>query len=82
MVEEWCQELKVNTLNTRLIKKDDNEYHLRISSVEFNMFKNKDLKKDFVRDGIKLRIMAEDHKWILDKVYYQLRMIFKYAKDK
>lgn len=32
MVDEWCQEINVSPLNTRLIKTADNEYEMRVSS--------------------------------------------------
>lgn len=46
------------------------------------MFQNHDLKKEYKKDGYHLRILAEDHSKILEKVYFHLRQAFKYSKDK
>lgn len=66
MIDEWCQEVNVSPLNTRLIKTKENEYEMRVSSSEADPNVTRYLKT-YEKNGKKLTISAADFKSFMEQ---------------
>ena len=59
MVNEWCRELNLSVLNSRLIKLGPKEFEMRICSKVTDSSKAPYLKS-YKKDGITLKVTAAD----------------------
>lgn len=77
-IDEWCQELEISPLNTRLFKHDENTYELLISSVNEDTEKMKYIKTHQKADGNgvtkNLKVTASDFKKFMEDVVEQMTL--------
>mmetsp|Transcript_6652 Transcript_6652/g.10692 ORF Transcript_6652/g.10692 Transcript_6652/m.10692 type:complete len:324 (-) Transcript_6652:909-1880(-) len=79
-VDEWCQELKISPLNTRLFKKDDGSFVLRIASHESSTNQMAYLKT-YEKDGKTLHVEAADFKDVMKTVVEHMQEALKYVAN-
>lgn len=79
-VDEWCQELKISPLNTRLIKRDENNYELLVCSQKTDAGKTPYLKK-YEKDGKTMTVTAGDFKPFMDLVVDHMKNAQDSAAD-
>jgi dipeptidyl-peptidase-3 len=58
-IDEWCQELKISPLNTRLLKTDENNFELLICSRDVDLTKTPYIKK-YDKDGKTMNVTGGD----------------------
>lgn len=80
MIDEWCQELKISPLNTRLIKKSDTEYELRVTSSVADPAITPYLKT-YEKDGKKLTVTAADFKFFMDQCVEHIGKSADFSRD-
>jgi hypothetical protein len=80
MIDEWCQEIDVSPLNTRLIKTSENEFEMRVSSSEADVNVTRYLKT-YEKDGKKLTISAADFKPFMDQCVDHIGKSAAYSRD-
>ena len=78
MIDEWCQEIKVSPLNTRLFKFKENEYELRVASqIEGKNFQN----ETFTKEGKTLQVRLGDFSNIMGPVVDYMRKALAYTSN-
>lgn len=80
MVDEWCQEIGVSPLNTRLFKLSETEYELRIASSVADAAKTPYLKT-YEKDGKKLHVKGADFAEIMTKVAEEMKNAKEHANN-
>lgn len=80
MIDEWCQEIKVSPLNTRLIKMSDSEYEMRVSSCVGDANVTAYLKT-YEKDGKKLTISAGDFHAFMEQCAGHIGKSVEFSRD-
>ena len=80
MIDDWCVEINVSPLNTRLFKTGDNEYELRLASQYYSAEKTS-YCKTYEKDGKKLTVVAQDFVDFMTTAANELRKAQDYATD-
>jgi dipeptidyl-peptidase-3 len=80
MIDKWCQELKISPLNTRLLKTDDKNFELLVTSKEADDKKTPYLKK-YEKDGITLNVTGGDFAVFMDPVVKNMQLAKSFSAD-
>lgn len=80
-IDEWCQELDISPLNTRLFKYGENNFELLITSVEANPEKMKYLANTYTKGDKSLKITAADFKTFMEEVVREMKLAEGFAES-
>jgi dipeptidyl-peptidase-3 len=79
-IDEWCQELKLSPLNTRLLKTDENTYELLVASKDVDAKKTPYLKK-YEKDGKTMYVTGQDFAVFMNEVVQSMAKAKEYTAN-
>jgi len=81
MIDDWCQEIDVSPLNTRLLKTGEKNYEMKIASSMSDDKVTKYLKKYTKEDGTTLTLTACDFKSFMESMVDNFKKATEYTRD-
>jgi len=81
MIDDWCQEIDVSPLNTRLLKTGEKDYEMKIASSMSDANVTKYLKKYTKEDGTTLTLTACDFKSFMESMVESFKKATEYTRD-